>query len=44
MDNCDILTCQQKCDLYETLINYLKECDCTMFENNIIRTKGCGCK
>lgn len=43
MDNCDILTCQNKCDTYETLVNYLKECDCTLFENNVVKKKGCGC-
>lgn len=42
--NCDNVSCQNLCDLYETLMNFLEDCDCTIFQNNIVNpSSNCGC-
>lgn len=45
-DNCDIVTCEEKCYMYEILRGYLSECDCLIYENENklpdLNT-GCGC-
>jgi len=45
-DMCDIVTCEEKCYMYEMLVNLLKECDCTWFENNnkLPNISDCNCK
>lgn len=45
-DNCDqVITCKNKCDLYEQFVHYLEGCDCFVLTSNRVgKTKGgCNC-
>jgi hypothetical protein len=43
-ENCRNIPCTNLCDLYAYLETLLDECDCAIYQNNIISKKnGCGC-
>lgn len=42
--NCDNVSCQNLCDLYEMLVSLLDECDCTILSNTRpVISSNCGC-
>ena len=42
--NCDNVSCQNLCDLYEMLTSMIDDCDCTILSNNQITiSSDCGC-
>ena len=42
--NCDNISCQNLCDLYEMLVSLLDECDCTILSNTRpVISSNCGC-
>lgn len=41
--DCDVISCQNYCDLYEMLLALLEECDCVSYTNNKVSKQPCGC-
>jgi hypothetical protein len=42
--NCPDVTCQNLCDLYEIFAAYMEQCDCTIYQNNVLSSgTDCGC-
>ena len=42
--NCPDITCQNLCDLYEIFAAYMDQCNCTVYQNNIVSSgNDCGC-
>lgn len=43
--DCPGIPCTNLCDLYRYLETLIDECDCAIYQNNIVKKKGdCGCK